>query len=127
MPNTTTSRIWSNDASHSSTSTARGTVWIIGYIRPTLTATYKFQLTTRTNTLFYLSSDDNPLNKKLIANYTSLTSQEIRLEKDKKFEIDLLSFTIFIYLFCLCFFSNLAIILFASVRNLEERNSIFSL
>lgn len=86
MPNSTTNRIWSSDASYRSTNTGRGTVWIIGCIRPTLTATYKFQLTTITNTLLYLSSDENPMNKKLIANYTSLTSKEIRLEKDTKYE-----------------------------------------
>jgi len=86
MPSINATQTWSADASIHSSFSSNRTVWLIGYLRSPINATYKFQLETNVNSILYLSTDENPNNKVQIASSRSTLSKDISLISNKKYE-----------------------------------------
>ncbi|UJR08495.1 hypothetical protein I4U23_012761 [Adineta vaga] len=90
MPNNNANKTWISEASFISNNVASTTIWLIGYLRPPKTATFTFLLDTNVNSVLYLSTDDKPENRILIANNNSPRSKEILLQNNTNY-----------YLFCM--------------------------
>lgn len=84
MPSDDANRTWIGEASFSSQSVSNNTVWLIGYLRSPINATYTFRLDSNANSSLFLSSDENPANKIQIANSTLPQSNGIFLQKNTK-------------------------------------------
>jgi len=66
-PSVSATQIWTDDATYVSTTSSDETVWLIGFVRVQKTATFTFILQTNGNGALFLSTDDSPANKVLIA------------------------------------------------------------
>ena len=75
---------WIDDALFVSNSSSTETVWLIGFIRVPKAATFTFTLDTNGNGALFLSTDDNPVNKVLIASATNSQSSSISLTNNTK-------------------------------------------
>lgn len=84
MPSTNTNGTWIEEAAFSSHYYTSTTVWIIGYLRSSRSVVYTFQLDTNVDSVLFLSTDENPDNKVLIASRYSPQSIPIFLESDTK-------------------------------------------
>lgn len=84
MPSINANQSWIGEAKVSLYSGSSTTVWMIGYIRSPINATYIFKLETNTNSQLYLSIDDDPMNMIQIANQSSLSSKSVVLENNKR-------------------------------------------
>jgi hypothetical protein len=84
MPSINATRTWLGEASINLVNVSNTTAWLIGYLRPTVTATYKLKLNTSVASILYLSSDENPNNKIPIANSSAPESREILLQNNTK-------------------------------------------
>lgn len=85
MPSTTATRMWTDDASYASNSSTNETVWMIGFIRVPVTATFSFILKINGYGALFLSSDENPVNKIKIADTTTqYQSNPIILQNNTK-------------------------------------------
>jgi hypothetical protein len=82
MPSANATQSWVGEASFAA---PNGTVWMMGYIRTPITATFTFQLATpNVQSILYLSADENPDNITAIANSNSNQSGEIILRNNTK-------------------------------------------
>ncbi len=84
-PSGSATQAWTDDASYVSTTYSDETVWLIGFVRVVKTATFTFTLLTNGNGALFLSTDDSPANKVLIADATAnIQSNPISLQNDTK-------------------------------------------
>jgi hypothetical protein len=84
-PSVSANQTWTDDASYVSTIYSDETVWLIGFVRVVKTATFTFSLETNGNGALFLSTDDTPANKVLIADAVSNTqSSPIVLQNNTK-------------------------------------------
>jgi hypothetical protein len=84
MPSDQANQTWIEDASFVSQYSSNTTIWLIGYLRSPINATFTFQLDTNVNSALFLSTDANPNNKVQIANSSSPLSTDISLQNDTK-------------------------------------------
>jgi hypothetical protein len=85
LPDSNASQMWIDDASYNSNSSLNETAWIIGFVRVNKTGTYTFLFQTNGNGALFLSTDDSPNNKVLIAAPTSANqSSDITLQNNTK-------------------------------------------
>ncbi|CAF0819146.1 unnamed protein product [Rotaria sp. Silwood1] len=80
---------WTDDALFVSNVSSAETVWLIGFVRVLKTATFTFILDSNGAAALFLSTDDSPTNKVLIASATSNQSPPISLNNNTNY-----------YLFC---------------------------
>ncbi|CAF3402120.1 unnamed protein product [Rotaria sp. Silwood1] len=80
---------WTDDALFVSNVSSAETVWLIGFVRVLKTATFTFILDSNGAAALFLSTDDSPTNKVLIASATSNQSTPISLNNNTNY-----------YLFC---------------------------
>ncbi|CAF3637436.1 unnamed protein product [Rotaria sp. Silwood1] len=76
---------WTDDALFVSNVSSTETVWLIGFIRVLKTATFTFILDTNGEAALFLSTDDSPANKALIASATSNQSTSISLNNNTNY------------------------------------------
>ncbi|CAF0745209.1 unnamed protein product [Adineta steineri] len=84
-PTPTGSPTWTDDALYVSSSLSAETAWLIGFVRVLKTANFTFILDTNGAGALYVSSDDNPTNKLLIASATSNQSATILLNNNTNY------------------------------------------
>ncbi|CAF3361993.1 unnamed protein product [Rotaria sp. Silwood1] len=88
MPSVNATKTWTDEASIISQFASSTTVWLIGFLRPPMTATFIFRLETSAYAILYLSTDENPDNIVPILNTSSsLESAEQILYNDTKSRI----------------------------------------
>jgi len=73
-----------DDASYVSTSSSAETVWLVGFFHAPKTATYTFTLNTNGDAALFLSTNDDPANKALVASSVSNQSTSISLTNQNK-------------------------------------------
>lgn len=83
MPSSNLNRSWTQDATVSWIRATPGTVWLFGYIKPSISSIFVFHIQTTQPGLLFWSHDGDPENKELIANDTSRESRPITLTKDR--------------------------------------------
>ncbi|CAF3652088.1 unnamed protein product [Rotaria sordida] len=71
MPSVNATKTWTEEASIVSQFASSATVWLIGFLRPPMTATFIFRLETSAYAILYLSVDENPDNIVPILNTSS--------------------------------------------------------
>ena len=71
LPSSAANLTWTDDASYVSQSSTNETIWMIGFIRVPITETITFTVKTNGYAALFLSSNDNPLNKAIIAEATT--------------------------------------------------------
>lgn len=76
--------MWTDDALYISNSSSAETVWLVGFVRFPKTATFTFILDTNGAGALFLSTDDNPANKVLIATPNNNQSPAMVLNNNKK-------------------------------------------
>lgn len=84
MPSSNSNQSWINEAKISMSGIYNTTIWMIGYIRSPIDATYRFKLQTNINSQLYLSTDDNPTNMIQIANQSSTESKSFALQNNTR-------------------------------------------
>ena len=75
---------WTDDALFISNSSSAETIWLIGFVRVPKAATLTFSLDTNGNGALFLSTNDSPANKVLIASATNNQSSPISLTNNTK-------------------------------------------
>ncbi|CAF3361139.1 unnamed protein product [Rotaria sp. Silwood1] len=86
MPSVNATKTWTDEASIISQFASSTTVWLIGFLRPPMTATFIFRLETSAYAILYLSTDENPDNIVPILNTSSsLESAEQILYNDTNY------------------------------------------
>lgn len=75
---------WTDDALYVANTSSSQTVWLVGFVRVVKTATFTFILDTNGAAALFLSTDDNPANKALIADATNNQSATISLINNTK-------------------------------------------
>lgn len=83
-PTPTGTVTWTDDAFYLASSSTAETVWLVGFLRVLKTATYTFSLDTNGDAALFLSTDDNPANKVLLATATSTQSTPVSINNNTK-------------------------------------------
>ncbi|CAM4971603.1 unnamed protein product [Rotaria socialis] len=77
MPSVNATKTWTEEASIANQFSSTSTVWLIGLLRPPITATFTFRLQTYSNAILYLSADENLDNAIQIANSISSNLESV--------------------------------------------------
>ncbi len=83
-PSPTGTLSWTDDALYVANTSSAETVWLVGFIRLPKTANYTFILDTNGAAALYLSTNDDPANKVLIASATNSQSSTTLLNNNTK-------------------------------------------
>lgn len=75
---------WTDDAFYVSNSSSAETVWLIGFVRVAKAGTYTFSLDTNGAAAIFLSTNDNPANKVLVADASSNQTNPVVLQNNTK-------------------------------------------
>ena len=84
MPSVNANQTWTGVASFAFNFGSPSTVWLIGFLRVPVTTSYVFVLQTNADAILYLSSDENPNNKVIIASNYGTESSTTVLQSDTK-------------------------------------------